>query len=220
LTRFSKVYSEAERWLIGRGLWVAIDPPNLGILVKVVRGNGPADQDYVLLRIESADLQSITSQQSWLPNDDPAEVLFRFRPELINRNLWPGDDKFTRLGILPKVVQALSRIIDAHQAGTSAGALTSVVAVAGEWAVTEAVDKDGSKASIRHLQKPNAQISLAELGRAPSAAVTDLRGRLGTWTADDDAAIAVAIAIHGKYLSVAVEKYPQVDRLRSPVLAS
>ena len=71
LARFSKVYSEAERWLINRGLWVAIDPPNLGILVKVVRGNGPADRDYALLRIESTDLQSITSQQSWLPNARP-----------------------------------------------------------------------------------------------------------------------------------------------------
>ena len=96
-------------------------------------------------------------------------------------------------------IRSLLDVQEAQQASTSAGALTSVVAVAGEWAVTEAVDKDGSKASIRHLQKPNAQISLAELGRTPSAAVTDLRGRLGTWTADDDAAIAVAIAIHGKY---------------------
>ena len=126
-------------------------------------------------------------------------MLFRFRPELINRNLWPGDEDFAQLGILPKVVQALSRIVDAHQAGTSAGALTSVVAVAGEWAVTEREDMDGSKASIYHLQKPNTQVSLAELASDPSATITDLKRRLGTWTAYDDAAVAVAIALHDKY---------------------
>jgi hypothetical protein len=195
LASFSKVYSEAERWLDDRGLWVATGLPELGILVKVVRGNGAADQDYALLRIESADLQSITSQQSWLPNDNPEEVLFRFYPELLNQDLWPGDDAFTQLRILPKVVQALSRIVDAHQAGTSAGALTNVVAVAGEWAITEA-----GKPSIYHLQKPNVQVSLAELASNPTA-VTDLKRRLDTWTADDDAAVAVAIALHGKYSS-------------------
>jgi hypothetical protein len=192
---FSKVYSDAEPWLNNRGLWVAINPQNLGILVKVVRGNGTADQDYALLRIESADLQSITSQQSWLPNDDPASVLLRFRPELINRNLWPGDEDFPQLGILFKVIQALSRITDAHQAGTSAGALRSVVAVAGEWAVAEAAGTP----SICHLQKPDIQVSLDELATDPAATVTDLKRRLGTWTADDDAAVAVAITLHNKH---------------------
>jgi hypothetical protein len=192
LTALSKVYSEAERWLIGRGLWVAIDPPNLGILVKVIRGTGPADQDYVLLRIESADLKSITGQQSWLPNDDPAEVLLRFGPDLINRNLWPGPDGFTRLKILPKLVQALSRIVDAHQAGASADALTSVVAVAGGWAVT-------AYGSICNLQEPSVQVPLDELRRDRSAAVTYLKEHLGTWTTDDDAAVDIAIAIRDKY---------------------
>jgi hypothetical protein len=111
----------------------------LSLLVEL-RGMNSADSvesATVRFQLESDDLTTVGDPQVWTSSDKPDDVLLRFRDDLERTSQWPGDDQFSQLSLLPKVVSTLGRVSDLHSGSEAAVNVRSIIQFVGPyWVVT------------------------------------------------------------------------------------